>query len=96
MGDGLASAFQDVDRAGNLALLSGCLSLVESIPFFVERKRESYSLLGAAPVRRILDFRCDLGDDPAAMAADGDGRVFSSCTGFLVRGTRLEGAGREG
>jgi ubiquinone/menaquinone biosynthesis C-methylase UbiE len=69
MDDDLASDFKDVDRAGNFALFSACLTLVESIPFFGECKRESYGLLGAAPGRRILDVGCGLGDDAAALAA---------------------------
>ena len=68
MNDDLASGFQDVDRAADFALFSSCLTLVESIPFFAECKRESYDLLGAAPGRRILDVGCGLGDDAAALA----------------------------
>lgn len=69
MEDDLASDFQDVDRAGDFALFSSCLTLVESIPFFAECKRDSHGLLGAGPGRRILDVGCGLGDDAAAMAA---------------------------
>ena len=68
MNDDLASGFQDVDRAADFAVFSSCLTLVESIPFFAECKRESYGLLGAAPGRRILDVGCGLGDDAAALA----------------------------
>src|SRR3954452_12718276 len=68
MNDDLASGFQDVDRAADFAVFSRCLTLVESIPFFAECKRESYDLLGAAPGRRILDVGCGLGDDAAALA----------------------------
>ena len=68
MNDDLASGFRDVDRAADFAVFSSCLTLVESIPFFAECKRESYDLLGAAPGRRILDVGCGLGDDAAALA----------------------------
>jgi ubiquinone/menaquinone biosynthesis C-methylase UbiE len=68
MGDDLASGFQNVDRAGDFAAYANCLTLVDSIPFFAECKRESYDLLGAAPGRRILDVGCGLGEDAAAMA----------------------------
>ena len=68
MNDDLASGFQDVDRAADFAVFSSCLTLVESIPFFAECKRESYNLLGAGPGRRILDVGCGLGDDAAALA----------------------------
>jgi ubiquinone/menaquinone biosynthesis C-methylase UbiE len=68
MSDDLASGFRDVDRAADFAVFSDCLTLVDSIPFFAECKRESYDLLGAAPGRRILDVGCGLGDDAAAMA----------------------------
>lgn len=68
MNDDLASGFQDVDRSPDFAVFSSCLTLVDSIPFFAECKRESYGLLGASPGRRILDVGCGLGDDAAAMA----------------------------
>src|SRR5262245_44971753 len=67
--DIIASEFKDVDRAGDFAVFSSCLELIDSLPFFVECKRESYRLLGAAPGRRILDVGCGLGDDAAALAA---------------------------
>jgi len=66
--DIIASDFKDVDRAGDFAAFSSCLELIDSLPFFVECKRESYHLLGAAPGRRILDVGCGLGADAAAMA----------------------------
>jgi len=68
MNDDLASGFRAVDRAADFAVFSSCLTLVDSIPFFAECKRESYGLLGAAPGRRILDVGCGLGGDAAAMA----------------------------
>jgi ubiquinone/menaquinone biosynthesis C-methylase UbiE len=68
MHDDLASGFRDVDGAADFEVFSRCLTLVESIPFFADCKRESYDLLGAAPGRRILDVGCGLGDDAAALA----------------------------
>lgn len=68
MDDDLASGFQSVDRAADFAVFSGCLALVDSLPFFAGCKRESYGLLGASPGRRILDVGCGLGGDAAAMA----------------------------
>lgn len=68
MSDDLASGFQNVDRATDFAVFSGCLTLVDSIPFFADCKRESYALLGATPGCRVLDVGCGLGDDAAAMA----------------------------
>ena len=69
MTDDLAPGFQSVDRASEFALFSGCLDLIDSLPFFAERKRESYDLLGAAPGRRILEVGCGLGDDPVRFGA---------------------------
>ncbi len=95
MKDDLASGFQDVDRAADFAVFSGCLTFVDSIPFFAECKRESYGLLGAAPGRRILDVGCGLGDDAAALA----GLVAPGGTVVGVDGSRamIEAArGRHG
>lgn len=66
--DIIASEFKDVDHAADFAVFSRCLELIDSLPFFVDCKRESYRLLGAAPGRRILDVGCGLGDDAVALA----------------------------
>jgi ubiquinone/menaquinone biosynthesis C-methylase UbiE len=66
--DDLASGFQSVDRAADFAVFASCLTLIDSMPFFAECKRESYLLLGAQPGRRILEVGCGLGDDAAALA----------------------------
>jgi ubiquinone/menaquinone biosynthesis C-methylase UbiE len=68
MTDDLASGFQSVDRASDFALFSSCLTLIDSLPFFAECKRQSYELLGAVPGRRILEVGCGLGDDAASLA----------------------------
>jgi ubiquinone/menaquinone biosynthesis C-methylase UbiE len=68
MTDDLAGGFQSVDAASDFAVFSSCLTLIDSIPFFAECKRESYGLLGAMPGRRILEVGCGLGDDAASLA----------------------------
>lgn len=68
MSDDLASGFQSVDRSADFEVFSSCLTLIDSLPFFAECKRESYELLSAAPGRRILEVGCGLGDDAAALA----------------------------
>jgi len=66
--DDLASGFQRVDRASDFEVFATCLTLIDSLPFFAECKRESYELLGAGPGRRILEVGCGLADDAAALA----------------------------
>jgi ubiquinone/menaquinone biosynthesis C-methylase UbiE len=78
MADDLASGFQSVDRASDFEVFASCLTLIDSLPFFAECKRESYDLLAAAPGSRILEVGCGLGDDAAALA----GRVTP--TGAIV------------
>ncbi|MGZ6780695.1 MAG: methyltransferase domain-containing protein [Mycobacterium sp.] len=68
MADDLASGFQSVDRASDFEVFAECLTLIDSLPFFAECKRESYDLLVAAPGSRILEVGCGLGDDAAALA----------------------------
>jgi ubiquinone/menaquinone biosynthesis C-methylase UbiE len=68
MTDDLASGFQDVDQAGDFEVFSGCLTLLDSIPFFAEYKRESYGRLRPSPGQRVLEVGAGLGDDAAALA----------------------------
>jgi hypothetical protein len=68
MTDDLAGGFQSVDAASDFAVFSDCLTLIDSLPFFAECKRESYDLLGAKPGSRILEIGCGLGDDAASLA----------------------------
>jgi ubiquinone/menaquinone biosynthesis C-methylase UbiE len=68
MADDLASGFQSVDHASDFEVFSSCLTLIDSLPFFAECKRESYDLLAATPGSRILEVGCGLGDDAAALA----------------------------
>jgi ubiquinone/menaquinone biosynthesis C-methylase UbiE len=99
MGDDLASGFQNVDRAGDFAAYLNCLTLVDSIPFFAECKRESYELLGAAPGRRILDVGCGLGEDAAALAkrvAPGGSVVGIDGSRAMIEEARKRHGGVEG
>ena len=66
--DDLAAGFQSVDRASDFEVFASCLTLIDSLPFFAECKRESYDLLAAMQGSRILEVGCGLGDDAAALA----------------------------
>jgi len=67
--DDLASGFQSVDHASDFEVFASCLTLIDSLPFFAECKRESHDLLAAAPGSRVLEVGCGLGDDATALAA---------------------------
>ena len=98
MNDDLASGFRDVDRAADFAVFSGCLDLVDSIPFFAACKRESYGLLGAGPGRRVLDVGCGLGGDAAAIAglvAPGGEVVGIDASREMIEAARARYAGVE-
>jgi ubiquinone/menaquinone biosynthesis C-methylase UbiE len=84
MADDLASGFQSVDRATDFDVFSSCLTLIDSLPFFAECKRDSYDLLGAIPGHRILEVGCGLGDDAAALA----GRVAPGGAVVAVDGSQ--------
>jgi ubiquinone/menaquinone biosynthesis C-methylase UbiE len=68
MADDLAAGFQSVDAASDFEVFASCLTLIDSLPFFAECKRESYDLLAATSGSRILEVGCGLGDDAAALA----------------------------
>src|SRR3954465_7854832 len=99
MSDDLASGFRDVDRAADFAVFSGCLSLVESIPFFAECKRRSYDLLGASSGLRVLDVGCGLGNDAEALAglvAPGGAVVGVDGSRAMIEAARGRRGGVEG
>jgi ubiquinone/menaquinone biosynthesis C-methylase UbiE len=84
MADDLASGSQSVDHASDFEVFSSCLTLIDSLPFFAECKRESYDLLAATPGSRILEVGCGLGDDAAALA----GRVAPGGSVVAVDGSQ--------
>ena len=49
MADDLASGFQSVDQASDFEVFSSCLTLIDSLPFFAECKRDSYELARRHP-----------------------------------------------
>ena len=68
MKDDLAAGFQSVDAASDFEVFASCLTLIDSLPFFADCKRESYELLAPTPGSRRLEVGCGLGDDAAALA----------------------------
>ena len=83
--DDLASGFQSVDAASDFEVFANCLTLIDSLPFFAECKRESYDLLRAAPGCKILEVGCGLGDDAAALA----GRVAPGGSVLAIDGSQV-------
>lgn len=91
MADDLAAGFQSVDRASEFEVFADCLTLIDSLPFFAECKRESYELLAAGPGARILEVGCGLGDDAAALAhrvSPGGAVVAVDGSGAMVAAAR--------
>ena len=68
MDDYLATGFADVDGGEELSVYTGCLSLLDSLPYYREVKRRSYELLGLAPGLAVLEVGCGIGDDALRMA----------------------------
>ena len=66
-------------------MFANCLTLIDSLPFFAECKRESYDLLAATAGRRILEVGCGLGDDAAALA----GRVAPGGSVLAIDGSQV-------
>lgn len=60
--DYLATGFADVDR-GDEGTFSGCLQLLDSLPYFQWYKAETYRYLDLKPGLSVLDAGCGLGDD---------------------------------
>ena len=83
--DDLASGFQSVDAASDFEVFANCLTLIDSLAFFAECKRESYDLLAATPGSRILEVGCGLGDDAAALA----GRVAPGGSVLAIDGSQV-------
>ncbi len=85
MADDLASGFQNVDKTGQFEVYSSCLTLLDSIPFFAEYKRESYGLLNPSPGRRMLEVGCGLGMTGVAALSQGIHVVFSDYDATALR-----------
>jgi ubiquinone/menaquinone biosynthesis C-methylase UbiE len=84
MADDLASGFQSVDHASDFEVFASCLTLIDSLPFFAECKRESYDLLAATPGSRVVEVGCGLGDDAAALS----GRVAPGGSVVAIDGSQ--------
>lgn len=66
--DYLARGFNKVDEADDLSTYSSCLELLHSIEFFIEYKRESFTLLELEEDMSVLEAGSGLGDDALHMA----------------------------
>lgn len=64
----LATGFGNVDDRADVAAYSGCLSLLDSLPYFRKYKQRSYELLELFPGVTVLEVGCGLGDDAFRMA----------------------------
>ncbi len=64
----LSTGFAQVDTAADPTAFAGCLTLIDSLPYFQKTKEESYHLMELTPGDRVLDAGCGLGDDAFRMA----------------------------
>jgi ubiquinone/menaquinone biosynthesis C-methylase UbiE len=64
----LATGFGDVDNRSDATAFTGCLTLLDSLPYYREIKQRSYKLLALAPGVTVLEIGCGLGSDVLRMA----------------------------
>ncbi|MRR16171.1 MAG: methyltransferase domain-containing protein [Deltaproteobacteria bacterium] len=74
----LPAGFTNVDQALNKDAYFDCLTLLDSLPYYKERKSKSYDLLDLKPGLAVLEAGCGLGDDALRIAERiiPGGRVF--------------------
>ncbi|WOO41623.1 methyltransferase domain-containing protein [Rubellicoccus peritrichatus] len=66
--ENVAVGFRNVDKTGNENVYSRCLSTLDSLPYYVAIKRQSYERLKLMPNDNVLDAGCGIGDDVFRMA----------------------------
>jgi ubiquinone/menaquinone biosynthesis C-methylase UbiE len=89
--DCLSSGFADVDRSDDSSLFSSCLSTLNSLPYFQDYKRKSFSLMNVREGSTILEVGCGLGFDAIALSriVGGSGRVVAvDCSRTMLQEAR--------
>jgi hypothetical protein len=71
MTDDLASGFQSVDRAPEFALFSGCLDLIDSLPFSLSASARVMTCLAPLPGAEYWRSVVDSGTTPSASERGG-------------------------
>ncbi len=89
--DYLSSGFADVDHSDDSSLFSSCLKTLNSLPYFQDYKRKSFSLMNVREGSQVLEIGCGLGFDAVALAriVGSSGRVVAlDCSRTMLQEAR--------
>lgn len=96
--DCLSSGFADVDHSDDSSLFSSCLTTLNSLPYFQDYKRKSFTLMNVREGSTVLEVGCGLGFDAIALAriVGDSGRVVAvDCSRTMLQKARSRAEGSE-